>query len=124
VFAVWGSTAGIVMAEPRTFDKGLVFVKDTDIFLSGDKWTTVVNITLDDYDALVLIMKTNLNKVRQKVQVHKYSSVIFYFLHTHWDENDRLVQELDDDLQGFRKLLFVEALIWSPTKANSRTRKD
>ena len=112
------------MAEPRTFDKGLVFVKDTDIFLSGDKWTTVVNITLDDYDALVLIMKTNLNKVRQKVQVHKYSSVIFYFLHTHWDENDRLVQELDDDLQGFRKLLFVEALIWSPTKANSRTRKD
>ena len=39
----------MVGPEPKTFNKGLIFVKDTDILLSGDKWTIVINIALDDY---------------------------------------------------------------------------
>jgi hypothetical protein len=38
-----------MVPELRYFDKGLVFVKDTDVLLPGDKWTIVVNIGLDDY---------------------------------------------------------------------------
>jgi hypothetical protein len=56
---------------PKNFDKGLVFVKDTDILLSGDKWTTAVNIALVDYTALVDIMKVTLNQIRYKIRVHK-----------------------------------------------------
>jgi len=123
---VWGSTAAMVMPEPVTFDKGLVFVKDTDILLSGDEWTIVVNIALDDYDALVHIMKTTLNQVRQKIQIHKNPRVRVYSFDIHWDEIDRLgtmVQELDDDLQSFRKLLFEEVVFWSPTKVNAHTKR-
>ena len=48
-----GTTIGMVVPEPQTFDKGLIFVKETDIPLSGDKWTILMKIALDDYDALV-----------------------------------------------------------------------
>jgi len=44
-----------MVPEPRNFDKGMVFVKDTDILLSWDKWTVVVNIALDDYDVLMIV---------------------------------------------------------------------
>jgi len=123
---VWGATAGMVMPKPRTFDKGLVFVKDTDILLSGDKWIIVVNIALDDYDALVHMMKTTLNQVRQKIQVHKNPRVMVYSFDIHWDEIDRLdtmVQELDDDLQSFRKLLFEEVVFRSPTNVSCPHKK-
>ena len=39
--------------EPKTFNKGLIFVEDTDILLSGDKWTIVINTALDEYEALI-----------------------------------------------------------------------
>jgi hypothetical protein len=54
----------MVVPEPRTFDKGLIFVKDTDILLSGDKWNIVVNIAIDDYAAVVDAMKATLSQVR------------------------------------------------------------
>jgi len=60
-----------MVPEPKNFDKGLVFVKDTDILLSGDKWTVVVNIALDDYDIFTETIKSVLYTVRQKIQVHK-----------------------------------------------------
>jgi hypothetical protein len=42
-----------MVPEPKNFDKGLVFLKDTNILLSEDKWTIVVNIALDDYATLI-----------------------------------------------------------------------
>jgi hypothetical protein len=53
-----GAVAVAVVPEPKVFDKGLVFVKDTDILLSGDKWTIVVNIALDDYSNLIELMRS------------------------------------------------------------------
>jgi hypothetical protein len=88
-----------------------VFVKDTDILLSGDKWTIVVNIALDDYTALVPNMKFILGQVRHKLQMHKNPSS--YSFDIHWEEVNRLeimVMELDNDLQDFWKLLFEETL--------------
>jgi hypothetical protein len=35
------------------FDKGLIFMKDRDILLTGEKWTLTVNIALDDYVNLI-----------------------------------------------------------------------
>ena len=71
--------------ESRTFDKGLIFVKDTNILLSGDKWTIVVNIAVDDYTALVYIMRASLNQIRQKISVtnqfHGYGLLVLgYYL--------------------------------------------
>ena len=44
-------------------------MRDTDILLSGDKWTIVVNIALDDYSALVDSVRSMLSHIRQKVLV-------------------------------------------------------
>jgi hypothetical protein len=33
---------------PDLYDKGLIFMKDRGILLTGDKWTLAVNIALDD----------------------------------------------------------------------------
>jgi hypothetical protein len=35
------------------YDKGLIFMKDSDILLTGDKWNLAVNIALDDYANLI-----------------------------------------------------------------------
>ena len=66
------------MPEPKTFDKGLIFVKDTDILLSGDKWAIVMNISLDDYDALIYIMRRTLHQIRQEIKVNKSSKPYFF----------------------------------------------
>ena len=111
--------------QPRTFDKGLVFVKDTDILLSGDKYTIVVNIALDDYDALVHIMRYTLSQVRQKIGIHRTPKARSCLFDIHWDEIDRLdttVQGLDDDLQSFRKLLFEDEVSRIPTRVNARAK--
>jgi hypothetical protein len=57
--------------EAQKFDKGLVFVKDTDILLSGDRWTIVVNIALDDYANFTDLMKSMLSYIRQEIRVRK-----------------------------------------------------
>jgi hypothetical protein len=91
--------------ESRTFDKGLIFVKDTNILLSGDKWTIVVNIAVDDYTALVYIMRASLNQIQQKRRLYKNPKLNSFDIH--WDELNRLdimVQGLEDDLLSFRKL--------------------
>jgi hypothetical protein len=54
---IHGAAAITLVPEPKTFDKGFIFVKDTDILLSGDRWTIVVNIAMDDYTTLVGNMK-------------------------------------------------------------------
>jgi hypothetical protein len=66
----WGAAVDS-MPEPQKFDKGLVFVKDTDILLSGDRWTIVVNIALDDYAILTDLMKSMLNYIVRKYRYRK-----------------------------------------------------
>jgi hypothetical protein len=43
----------VFSAEARVasapFEKGLTFMRDKDILVTGDKWTLAVNIALDDY---------------------------------------------------------------------------
>jgi len=106
-FAVHGVTSEAVVPEPKTFDKGLIFVKETDVLLSGDKWTIVVNTVLDDYDSLIYVMRATLNQIRQKIKIHKNPKT--YSLDKHWDEINRLdamVQGFDTDFLGLKKLLF------------------
>jgi hypothetical protein len=43
-FLTNGTEAVNLVAQPTVFDKRLIFVKDADILLSGDKWTIVVNV--------------------------------------------------------------------------------
>lgn len=62
---ICGASTGMVEPEPKAFDKGLIFVKVTDILLSGDKWTIVVNIALDDYDIFVYIMKVTIGLAKR-----------------------------------------------------------
>jgi hypothetical protein len=110
-FAAHGATSEAVVPEPKTFDKGLIFVKETDVLLSGDKWTIVVNIALDDYDSLIYVMRATLNQVRQKIKVHQNPKP--YSLDIHWDEISRLdvmVQGLDTNLLSLKKLLFTESM--------------
>jgi hypothetical protein len=84
--------------EPQEFDKGLVFVKDTDVLLSGDKWAIVVNIALDDYAILTGLMKSMLDSIRQEIQARKNPKL--YSFDIHWEELNRLdviIEDLEDD---------------------------
>jgi len=77
-FAIVGAAAVAIVPEPEKFDKGLIFVKDTDVLLSGDKWTIVVNIALDYYDTLVFVMRRILDQIQQRIQMYRTESI------THW----------------------------------------
>jgi hypothetical protein len=80
-----GVAAIVTVPEPRTFDKGLIFVKETDILLSGNKWTIVVNIALNDYANLVE-NKLILGQMHQKIQVDGSSKL--HSFDVHWEETD------------------------------------
>ena len=104
----WGTT---VPTEPEQiqFDKGLIFVKETDILFSGDKWTIAVNIALDDCESLVAVMGLVLGQVRRNIQVHKNPND--YAFDIQWEEIDRLEKmngELEHDLNNFKQLLLEE----------------
>ena len=115
----------MVEPEPKTFNKGLIFVKDTDILLSGDKWTIVINVALDDYEALIYNMKMILDQISQKLTSgFKLTSVTSFDIQ--WGEINRLrgiVQGLEMDLQGFRKLLFEEVMPRGNGKESARTKR-
>jgi len=106
---IHGAAAITLVPEPKTFDKGLIFVKDTDILLSGDRWTIVINIAMDDYTTLVDNMKLILKQMRQKIQVQKTPKP--YSFDIHWNEISRLetmIRELEVDVESFQKLLLEE----------------
>jgi hypothetical protein len=103
-----GVSPGMVTPTPKEFNKGLFFIKDTDILLSGDKWTIAVNIALDYYSDLINSMKTMIKQLQQKIrnQNHVWTSSS----NIYWGEVDRLdrvVRELEDD-RDFQKLLLQE----------------
>jgi len=122
---VYETSTGMMIPEPKTFDKGLVYVKDTDILLPGDKWTVIVNIALDDYEALVKVMKDTLSQVRQRIQKQKNPKS--YSFDIHWEEISRLktmVRGFETDLQSFQKLLFEEASTYNSSSiVNSRAKR-
>ena len=91
----WGTT---VPTEPEQiqFDKGLIFVKETDILFSGDKWTIAVNIALEDYESLVAVMELVLGQVRRNIQVHKNPK--HYAFDIHWEEINRL-EKMNGELE-------------------------
>jgi hypothetical protein len=74
--------------EPRKFDKGLIFVKETDVLLSGDKWTIAVNIALNDYEDLVEVMRSTTQQIRRNIQVHRNPRN--YSFDIQWEEVSRL----------------------------------
>jgi hypothetical protein len=59
---IWGAVLSIT-PEPRKFDKGLIFVKETDVLLSADKWNIAVNIALNDYEDLVEVMRSTIQQI-------------------------------------------------------------
>jgi hypothetical protein len=63
---IWGAAAVASVPEPKVFGKGLIFVEDTDILLSGDKWTIAANIALGDCNTLVSLMKSMLGHICKK----------------------------------------------------------
>jgi hypothetical protein len=100
-FVVSGVNTAIVEPVPKEFDKGLIFVKDTDILLSGDKWTIAVNIAVNDYEELIGLMKLIIKQIQQKIEWT--ASITLY-----WEEVGRLhrmIQGLENDLKSFQKLL-------------------
>ena len=108
VMQAWG-IAESVQPEPRVFDKGLVFIKETEILLSGDRWTVAVNIAVEDYSSLIFGLKLILNQTRRNIQMHKTPNPAT--LDLHWEEIDRLhkvVAELSSDLGSFINLLAEE----------------
>ena len=115
----------MMIPEPKTSDKGLIFVKDTDILLSGDKWTMIVNIALDDYETLVKVMKDTLSQIRQKI--HKQKNPKSYSFDIRWEEISHLetmVRGLEIDLKSFQKLLFEEMSTYNPSSTvNSRAKR-
>jgi len=124
---MWGAANAAMVPELVNFDKGLIFVKDTDILLSGDKWTIVVNIALDDYNILIENMKLVLDHIRQKIQVYKNPKS--YSFDIHWEELNRLnemVRKLEVGLKEFKSLLFEETegkLVRNPRDGNIRYKR-
>ena len=119
----WGTTTP-TEPEQRQFDKGLIFVKETDILFSGDKWTIVVNIALEDYESLVGVMGLVLGQVHRNIQVHKNPKD--YAFDIHWEEINRLEKmngELEHDLNNFKQLLFQEEGSRNPIVQGKRTRR-
>jgi hypothetical protein len=91
------------------YDKGLIFMKDRDILLTGDKWTLAVNIALDDYANLIQGMRFILAQTKRNIGIHKSPNKDI--IDIHWDEIDRLnkiTDELQVDLLSVSKLLSEE----------------
>jgi hypothetical protein len=119
----WGTVIAIE-PEPKPFNKGLIFTKDTDILLSGDKWTIAVNVALDDYLTLIKGMRFVLGQVRRNIQVHRNQRLPTFDIH--WEEVgrlDRITDELGIDLNSFSKLLAEEIPVRYPTSVNKRTKR-
>ena len=52
----------------ENLDRGLVFLKERDVLLTGDRWTVVVEIGIEDYVYLVKGMTTACNNLQQDIE--------------------------------------------------------
>jgi hypothetical protein len=94
------------------FEKGLIFMRDRDILLTGDKWTLAVNIALDDYVNLIRGMRLILTQIQKNIELHQSPSN--KVLDIYWKEIERLdkiTDELEADLMSISKLLSEEVPI-------------
>jgi hypothetical protein len=101
--------AGVTSAP---FDKGLIFMKDRDILLTGDKRTMAVNIALDDYVHLIQGMRFILTQIQRNIELHRSSRKDI--LNIHWEEVTRLYKitdKLEADLMSVSKLLSEEVTV-------------
>jgi hypothetical protein len=94
--------------------------------LSGDKWTIVVNVALDDYVTLVGTMRLVLGHIREKIQEQKNPKLYAFDLHL--EEANRLDEmtrgiEFDVSTRSFRKLLFEEASVRNPSSTSVRSKR-
>jgi hypothetical protein len=80
-----GTGAG---ATSTLFNKGLIFMKDRDILMTGDKWILAVNIALDDYVKLIQSMRFILTQIQRNVDIYK--SPNNKILDIRWEEISRL----------------------------------
>jgi hypothetical protein len=51
------------------FDKGLIFLWNKNILLTGDKWNLAVNFALDDYVNLIQGMRFILAQFQRKIEL-------------------------------------------------------
>ena len=120
----WNAIAATSTPEPIELNKGLIFIRDTDVLLSGDQWTIVVNIALDDYTNLIELLKVMLDHIRQKIQAQKNPKS--YSLDIYWDELNwlnKIVEELEGESQSFQKLLYREPLVRGQETTNARNKR-
>jgi hypothetical protein len=109
--------------EPGPYNKGLIFIKDRDILLTGDKWTIAVNVALDDYLNLIRGMRFALGQIRRNIQAYKNQRLPT--LDIHWEEIgrlDKVINELEDNLNSFWKLLSEEIPVQHPLSTPKRER--
>jgi hypothetical protein len=66
---------------PTIYNKGLIFMKDRDIMLTGDKWTFTVNIALDDYVNLIQGMRFKLAQIERNIEMYKSPTRKFLDIH-------------------------------------------
>jgi hypothetical protein len=121
---LWRGATIQISPEPQPFDKGLIFVKEADILLSGDKWTIAVNIAIDDYVSLVKTLRLVLGQIRRNIQVHNEPNTAIFDIH--WEEItrlDTLNQELTNDVNSFRQLLFIDKLNKNATVQKLHTKR-
>ena len=55
-----------VQLQPQ-LDKGLVFLKDRDILITGQKWTIVLEVGIDDYVYVLRGMKVAVDAIQLKL---------------------------------------------------------
>jgi hypothetical protein len=106
------------------YDKGVIFMKDRDILLTGDKWTLAVNTALDGYVNLIQGMRFILAQIRRNIEAHK--SFNRNILDIHWEQVERLhkiTDELETDLMSVSKLLSEEVPIRYGQTGIRRTRR-
>jgi hypothetical protein len=86
--------------DPGPYNKGLIFLKDRDILLTGDKWTIAVNIALDDYLTLTKGMRFALAQIQRNIEAYRNPNRKDFDIH--WKE----IKHLEQLVQGrsrFRK---------------------
>jgi len=63
---ICGAAAVASVTELKVFGKVLIFVEDSVILLSGDKWSKGGNIVLGDCNTLVSLMKSMFGHICKK----------------------------------------------------------
>jgi hypothetical protein len=99
-------------------------MKVWDILLTGDKWTTAVNITLDDYSGLIKGVKFALTQIRRNIGIYQSADKSDFDIR--WEEinrTERLMNEPDMDSESVSKLLSEEAPIPHPADVSRRFKR-